>query len=198
MDETIKSTAYVLKKKTPFAPSGNCHSCGSLIEREASVVGDFNYHPSCFKCQGCERPLANEQYYIIEGGNYCNGCRDVSFRTMLLHRCILSMISWAETSTKVRLNQVFRTYYKDKEGWMTSKGIFPCLIRFSSLQSFLEKCHRCGDAIVGDTVRPRENGQPYHPACFTCNKYIKSTYSLKSNSRFFTQKYLCTPFLLDR
>ena len=103
-------------KKTLSTPSGNCHSCGSLIEREASVVGDFNYHPSCFKCQGCERPLANEQYYIIEGGNYCNGCRDVSFRTMLLQYCILSTISWAETSTKNRLNQALhtRTYYSDK------------------------------------------------------------------------------------
>ncbi len=61
--------------------TGSCAECGLVIEREASVVGEFRYHPDCFCCQGCQRPLGAEPFYVIDGKNYCEKDRDVSART---------------------------------------------------------------------------------------------------------------------
>jgi len=60
---------------TPF---GNCASCKSAIDGEASVVGSAHYHPKCFTCAECNAPLGTEKYYIIGGKNYCSNCRYVS------------------------------------------------------------------------------------------------------------------------
>ena len=36
-------------------------------------------------------------------------------------------------------------------------------------QEFLERCTKCGEAIRGDMMRPKETGRPFHPACFCCD-----------------------------
>ena len=58
--------------------SGNCTSCGNLIENEANVVNGQHYHPSCFTCDKCKNPLGAEKYFILKGGSYCKNCKDVS------------------------------------------------------------------------------------------------------------------------
>ena len=60
--------------------SGTCTSCGISIEGEASVVGEEHYHPKCFVCTDCKKPLGTAKYYIIGGQNYCAECRYVRRR----------------------------------------------------------------------------------------------------------------------
>ena len=63
--------------------SGNCTSCGNLIENEANVVNGQHYHPTCFTCDKCKNPLGAEKYFILKGGNYCKNCKDVSFYVLV-------------------------------------------------------------------------------------------------------------------
>ena len=63
--------------------SGNCTSCGNLIENEANVVNGQHYHPTCFTCDKCRNPLGAEKYFILKGGNYCKNCKDVSLNVLV-------------------------------------------------------------------------------------------------------------------
>ena len=63
--------------------SGNCTSCGNLIENEANVVNGQHYHPSCFTCDKCKNPLGAEKYFIVKGGSYCKNCKDVSLNVLV-------------------------------------------------------------------------------------------------------------------
>ena len=58
--------------------TGTCASCGISIEGEASVIGQTHYHPKCFICSDCKKPLGTAKYYIIGGKNYCAEDRYVS------------------------------------------------------------------------------------------------------------------------
>ena len=79
--------------------SGNCTSCGNLIENEANVVNGQHYHPSCFTCDKCKNPLGAEKYFILKGGSYCKNCKDVSlyvhvFGGILKKVCYFSIQKW--------------------------------------------------------------------------------------------------------
>ena len=63
--------------------SGNCTSCGNLIENEANVVNGQHYHPTCFTCDKCRNPLGAEKYFMLKGGNYCKNCKDVSLNVLV-------------------------------------------------------------------------------------------------------------------
>ena len=80
------SITYIMSiKKSLFFSVGNCASCKSAIDGEASVVGSAHYHPKCFTCADCKGPLGTEKYYIIGGKNYCSKDRYVS--------CDLTLVS---------------------------------------------------------------------------------------------------------
>ncbi len=76
-NETVKWSADV-KLPPPSSALGHCAECGLQIDREASVVGNLRYHPACFRCDACQRPLGAEPYFVIRGKNYCAQDRDVS------------------------------------------------------------------------------------------------------------------------
>ncbi len=67
---------------TTSVVAGRCAECGLDIEREASVVGSLRYHPGCFRCEECQKPLGAEPYFVIKGKNYCAQDRDVRDRAM--------------------------------------------------------------------------------------------------------------------
>ena len=77
--------------------SGNCTSCGNLIENEANVVNGQHYHPSCFTCDKCKNPLGAEKYFILKGGSYCKNCKDVSLYVHvvggILKKCVILILS---------------------------------------------------------------------------------------------------------
>ena len=76
------------QKKSLFFSVGNCASCKSAIDGEASVVGSAHYHPKCFTCADCKAPLGTDKYYIIGGKNYCSKDRYVSY-----DGCVIFIIS---------------------------------------------------------------------------------------------------------
>lgn len=41
------------------------------------MVGDAHYHPGCFICDGCQEPLGTQNFFIIDGKNYCAKDREV-------------------------------------------------------------------------------------------------------------------------
>ncbi|TRY73262.1 hypothetical protein TCAL_03352 [Tigriopus californicus] len=43
-------------------------------------------------------------------------------------------------------------------------------------ERFLEKCVKCMEKIEGDTIRPRESGEAYHPSCFSCQQCSKELF----------------------
>jgi hypothetical protein len=59
-------------KSSEESPFGNCAACGISIDGEASVVGKIHYHPNCFSCAECRKPLGTTKYFIIGGKNYCS------------------------------------------------------------------------------------------------------------------------------
>ena len=72
------SITTTVEKFLSFFFLGNCASCKSAIDGEASVVGSAHYHPKCFTCADCKAPLGTDKYYIIGGKNYCSKDRYVS------------------------------------------------------------------------------------------------------------------------
>ena len=77
MKSVLKKNVFFFKDTQIIFFSGTCSSCGISIEGEASVVGEEHYHPKCFVCTDCKKPLGTAKYYIIGGQNYCAECRYV-------------------------------------------------------------------------------------------------------------------------
>lgn len=150
------------------APFGNCASCASAIDGEASVVGSAHYHPKCFTCADCKAPLGTDKYYIIGGKNYCS--KD---RYKFLDNCTkCGKIIENET---IRPKESGKPYHADcfcctkcgvslQGKYFNVAGEMLCEDDFAESR---ETCSRCGRAIMEATLKAL--GQVYHPNCFVCS-----------------------------
>ena len=142
--------------------SGICASCGISIDGEASLVGKSHYHPKCFICADCKKPLGTTKYYIIDGKNYCAQDRYVSQLLFAFLYKKSFFILFQKTSlifSCPRVVQNIVLYFL----------VYPMI----SFQKFLEKCTKCGEVIENETVRPKDSGKPFHADCFCCSKCTK-------------------------
>jgi len=166
--ESVDQIPTSTSSSSSGAPFGNCASCKSAIDGEASVVGSAHYHPKCFTCADCKAPLGTEKYYIIGGKNYCS--KD---RYKFLDNCTkCEKIIENET---IRPKESGKPYHADcfcctkcgvslQGKYFNVSGDMLCEDCFSDSR---ETCSRCGRAIMEATLKAL--GQVYHPNCFVCS-----------------------------
>jgi len=57
-------------EKTCFA------NCGETITEDFVQVGENYYHPTCWTCKDCRKPLNKDDYGVLRGDFYCKTCLD--------------------------------------------------------------------------------------------------------------------------
>ena len=70
----------LLTANVPCSFLGQCEECGLDVKGEASVVKGLHYHPKCFTCDECKRPIGSEKYFVIKGKKYCQNDKNVSMK----------------------------------------------------------------------------------------------------------------------
>jgi len=53
-----------------------CEKCNTVITGRGLVVQGKNYHPRCFECSKCARPIQNDPYTIVDDNPVCKKCVD--------------------------------------------------------------------------------------------------------------------------
>merc|ERR1711953_514638 len=165
-----------LRKQSSDAssPFGKCASCGTAIDGEASVVGSAHYHPKCFTCADCMKPLGTDKYYIIGGKKYCS-----QDRHKFLENCT-KCGRMIENET-IRPKESGKPYHAEcfccsqcgnalqGKYFTTDDGGMLCEECFAASR---EKCARCGRAIM--EAKLKALGGAYHPNCFICSMCPRS------------------------
>lgn len=54
-----------------------CAQCKQEIEGEVTTAFDHQYHPECFKCTKCKKPITDDTFIIIGGKPICATCMTV-------------------------------------------------------------------------------------------------------------------------
>ena len=87
----------LLTANVPCSFLGQCEECGLDVKGEASVVKGLHYHPKCFTCDECKRPIGSEKYFVIKGKKYCQNDKHVSLKVWRLK---ISKISFNKNDTE--------------------------------------------------------------------------------------------------
>ena len=87
----------LLTANVPCSFLGQCEQCGLDVKGEASVVKGLHYHPKCFTCDECKRPIGSEKYFVIKGKKYCQNDKHVSLKVWRLK---ISKISFNKNDTE--------------------------------------------------------------------------------------------------
>ena len=74
----------LLTANVPCSFLGQCEECGLDVKGEASVVKGLHYHPKCFTCDECKRPIGSEKYFVIKRKKYCQNDKNVSLKVWRL------------------------------------------------------------------------------------------------------------------
>merc|ERR1719450_768071 len=48
-----------------------CGKCSGDVRGEATVVKGLHYHPNCFTCDECFKPIGSQKYFVINGKKIC-------------------------------------------------------------------------------------------------------------------------------
>lgn len=54
-----------------------CSRCAKEIVERSIVIGDKQYHPECFACSGCKKPISGKFFPTPDGGFICVACGSV-------------------------------------------------------------------------------------------------------------------------
>lgn len=160
-------------KSSEESPFGDCSACGKMIAGEASVVGKTHYHPECFRCADCHKPLGTAKYYIIGGNNYCS---DDRFKFL---ECCNKCGKFIEAET-LRPKETGKPYHPEcfacsKCGRALQGKYFHLDNETLCEEDFAagrDKCHRCNRPIMESTLKAL--GNKYHPKCFICSMCPRS------------------------
>ncbi|KAH7726693.1 Protein Y1A5A.1 [Aphelenchoides avenae] len=59
-----------------FAKNFNpkCAGCHETLVDTCLLALDKHWHPQCFRCNGCSKPLANGEYYLVDDKPYDLDC----------------------------------------------------------------------------------------------------------------------------
>jgi len=149
---------------------GKCTKCGKTIRNQAVMVGEDNYHSTCFTCHQCGCPL-DGKYYTVNGNNFCEKDRLVS-----LEKCD-ECGKLMEEGTVIVNEKKFHPHCfvcvmcrkpLDGKFFTTSDGVL-CEVDYKQSR---DKCHHCGLPMTDRILTALE--KKYHPACFRCALCDKS------------------------
>ena len=83
-----------------FAP--HCAICGNAIVGECVNALQKTYHPGCFTCAQCKKPIGGNQFHLEDGKAYCEDDWRQMFQTMC-HSCDFPIEpgdNWVEAMSK--------------------------------------------------------------------------------------------------
>ncbi|KAL8002022.1 putative Zinc finger, LIM-type, protein DA1 [Plasmopara halstedii] len=172
--------------------SGNCEACNAIrVLQCPSCKGEIKYgrrlnvngktyHPDCFCCTGCKRPLPS-RFQIVNGGNYHPECapkpKIINKTTTFTKTSINGHPEQNEnhsSNTNVKLNHSINSNgtKHTSGGWNCStctfynaNGLTPTCEVCNSIRIMI--CPGCkGEIKVGQRVNV--DGKVYHPDCFRC------------------------------
>jgi len=146
---------------------GTCGKCGTEVKREANVVKGVHYHPDCFACDDCKKPLGTQKYFIIGGKKYCQ-----NDKLKHLDKCKKCNQAIEENAIRTQEDDVYHAdCFTCTQCGVVLHGKFfnvkddkLCEDCFTKTR---EKCHRCSRPIYEASLRAME--RIYHPECFKCS-----------------------------
>ncbi|KPM04587.1 Paxillin-like protein [Sarcoptes scabiei] len=166
----LESSADTGFNKQPIRP--DCDGCREPIEDDnyVSALGK-NFHPDCFKCTECFKPLNPYNFYEKNGLPYCED----DYHRLFSPKC-------AGCKQPIKDNNYIRAMGKDwhpdcfkctqckvpldPENFYEKNGLPYCEKDYFNL--FHPKCYGCTKPIQGTPLRAM--GHDWHPECFNCDK----------------------------
>lgn len=151
----------------------DCHNCGDKIEGTVITSNQKKYHPSCFKCNHCNKNLNGKYYTTAEGENLCE--TDYKKTREKCAHCTLPILDQILTALDKKYHpNCFRCALCDiqldsvpfvQDG--KSINCRECYVRYKAVQ-----CYVCSKGIVSSndekTALISYEGRNYHEQCFTC------------------------------
>lgn len=151
---------------------GQCEQCGLDVKGEASVVKGLHYHPKCFTCDECKRPIGSEKYFVIKGKKYCQNDKHKH-----LDKCAKCGKPIEENAIR---NSTGETYHADcftcAKCQVVLNGRYFNVGNDKLCEDCFEKtrdkCYRCSMPILEASLTALE--RIYHPDCFKCSMCPKT------------------------
>ena len=67
-----KNFCFNCNKKLFASPV--CHQCSKEIMGKCFEFKNYNFHPECFACTGCNKGISGKEFYQTRGALYCKRC----------------------------------------------------------------------------------------------------------------------------
>jgi len=152
---------------------GVCGKCSGDVRGEATVVKGLHYHPNCFTCDECFKPIGSQKYFVINGKKICQNDKNKH-----LDKCGKCGLVIEEKAIRTQgSDEVFHAdcFTCAKCGIVLHGKFFNLDNDRLCEDDFLktrEKCHRCSQPIMESSLRALE--RIYHPECFRCSMCPKT------------------------
>jgi hypothetical protein len=141
--------------------SNDCKQCSKAIFGRYLIVNDSKYHPHCFCCFGCGRPLESRYMHRESGDGKIEYYDEQCYQELFTPRCdVCSM----HLRGQHRTHAFFRgqqNYCSEHDGDGRTRQCFSCAMKESFSDPFPELpdrrvvCWRCIDTIVIDSEEAR-------------------------------------------
>jgi len=134
-----------LESAAPALSRSYCRQCNGELTDHYLTALSHKWHEGCLRCQSCQRPVGDGQFYEKDQLPMCQHCYDNQF------------------SCRACGAPIKDEYYDDGAGGMLHPH---CQSNRAPPPTFLSTCVRCGGGIDGNKTIAR--GQEYHQDCFRC------------------------------
>lgn len=199
--------------------AGNCEACNAIRVLQCPTckgeikygkrlhVNGKTYHPDCFCCAGCKRPLPS-RFQVVNGGNYHPEC--VSMPTPMLQPKTTTKTSTVfKSRTKQSENRSSNANAKVKDSANTngpshgSTGWTCPTCTFFNANELAPTCEACQAVRIMQCPgckreikfgqRVNVDGKAFHPECFRCaacnNNFTTNQFQMKDGEYYHHECY---------
>lgn len=145
-----------------------CATCNKVIEGQVINALDKYYHPTCFICAKCKKPITGTTFQIVDSKPYCRQDYDELFAPKC-HAC-------NKPITGRIINALDHTWHEEHfvcsmckaklvgQSFMERDGKPLCQKCYE--ENIADKCKACGKPVVGKIIVALE--AKWHAECFKC------------------------------
>ncbi|UJR24805.1 hypothetical protein I4U23_006180 [Adineta vaga] len=148
-----------------------CQCLKPIISEKAVIYQDNKYHPDCFRCGQCYRPIIESRFHTNNSKPCCNQCYEKNIAPQC-QQCFKTITVGKSVNYqgKIYHPDCFRCGHCEKimyESKFYQADNKPCC-RDCHEKYFTPKCAKCNRSILERYTTFK--GQNYHINCFVCSK----------------------------